>query len=163
MPANAAGAALYHERDAGAGFAECAVRGIATTVRRLARLRVRILFIVGPFDMSASNHNWVCFDCHFVKRQPKTAKRVPKCPECGSDCFCLGYKVEIPKKSDTSGWSKLRAECQRRHLASSDMQAIRRVREAHTAERQIARLRTLGPNKDREKIIAKLNDKVHAS
>jgi hypothetical protein len=112
--------------------------------------------------MSASNHNWVCFECLFVTRQPKTAKRVPKCAECRSDCFCLGYKVEIPKKSDRDGWRKLRAESRRRYLASSDKQSIRRVREAHAAERRIAQLRALGPNKDREKIIAELNEKIHA-
>ena len=49
--------------------------------------------------MPASNYNWVCFDCRFVTRLSKTSRRLPKCAECGSDCYCLGYKVEIPQFS----------------------------------------------------------------
>jgi hypothetical protein len=112
--------------------------------------------------MPVSNHNWDCFDCRFVTRQPKTARRVPKCAECGSECYCLGYKVEIPKKSDSRGWRSLRTESRKRHLAWSDRQAVRRVREAHAAERRIAHLRSLGPNKARGKIIAELKEKIHA-
>jgi hypothetical protein len=113
-------------------------------------------------SMSASNYNWVCFDCRFVTRQPKMSRRVPRCAECGSDCYCLGYKVQIPRKTDARGWRALRLESRRRHLASSDRQAVKRVREAHAAERRIAHLRSLGPNKDREKIIAELQEKVGA-
>jgi hypothetical protein len=112
--------------------------------------------------MSASNYNWVCFDCRFVTRQPKPARRVPKCAQCGADCYCLGYKVEIPKKSDTAAWRSLRLESRKRHLAWSDRQAVKRVREAHAAERRIAHLRSLAPNKDREKMIADLKEKIHA-
>lgn len=50
--------------------------------------------------LSASNCNWVCFDCRFVTRQAKMSRHIPKCADCGSDCYCLGYKVEIPKKAD---------------------------------------------------------------
>jgi hypothetical protein len=110
--------------------------------------------------MSASNYNWVCFGCRFVIRQPKTSRRVPKCRECGSDCHCLGYKVEIPKKTDARGWRALHLESRKRHLASEDRQAVRRVREAHAAQRRIAHLRSLGPNKDREKIIRELEVKI---
>lgn len=112
--------------------------------------------------MSASNYNWVCFDCRFVTRQPKTGRRVPKCAECGVECYCLGYKVEIPKKSDMSGWKSLRAESRKRHLEWSDRQAVERVRKAHAAERRIAYLRSLEPNKDREKMIAELKEKIRA-
>ncbi len=112
--------------------------------------------------MSASNYNWVCFDCRFVTRQPKPASRVPKCAKCGADCYCLGYKVEIPKKSDTSGWRSLRLESRKRHLEWLDRQAVKRVREAHAAERRIAHLRSLAPNKDREKMIAELKEEIHA-
>jgi hypothetical protein len=52
-------------------------------------------------------------------------------------------------------------ESRKRHLASSDDQAVSRVREAHAAERRIAHLRSLGPNKDREKIIEELKEKIH--
>lgn len=111
--------------------------------------------------MPPSNYNWVCFDCRYVTRQSKPASRVPKCAECSSDCFCLGYKVEIPKKSDTRGWKMLRLESHKRHSDSLDEQAISRAREIHAAERRIAQLRSLGPNKDREKKIAELLKKIH--
>ncbi len=96
-------------------------------------------------------------------RQPKTAPRLPKCPECGADCYCLGYKVEIPKKADLRGWRKLRLDCRKRQLAWSDRQAVKRVREVHAAERRIAYLRSLGPSRDREKLIAELTEKIHGS
>lgn len=111
--------------------------------------------------MSANNYNWVCFDCRFVIRKPKMSRRVPKCAECGSECYCLGYKVKIPKKPDARGWRALRLECRRRYLEWSAQQAVRRVREAHAAERRIAHLRSLGPNKDREKIIAELQKSIY--
>jgi hypothetical protein len=112
--------------------------------------------------MSASNYNWVCFTCHFVTRQPKSARRIPKCSECGSDCYCLGYKVEIPKKSNTRGWKTLRLESRKRHLELSDQQAVRQVRTTHIIERRITHLLSLGPNKDRQKMITELKKKTHA-
>jgi hypothetical protein len=111
--------------------------------------------------MSASNYNWVCFDCRFVTRRAKMSRRIPKCGDCGSDCCCLGYKVEIPKKADARGWKALRLESCRRHLAWADRQAVRRVREAHAAERRIAHIRSPGPNRDREKLIEELKEKIH--
>ena len=80
---------------------------------------------------------------------------------CGSDCYCLGYKVEIPRKSDARGWKALRMETRQRHFRWSESQALRRVRVIHEAERRIAHLRSLGPNKDRERTIKKL--KKHAN
>ena len=113
-------------------------------------------------DMSASNYNWVCFDCRFVTRQSKPALRVPKCTHCGADCWCLGYKVAIPKKSDMTGWKKLRLESRKRYLESSENKAVDRVRKAHAAERHIAQLRSLAPNKDREKMITELKKSLDA-
>ena len=112
--------------------------------------------------MSASNYNWVCFQCHSTTRQPKAARTIPKCPECGTELYCLGYKVEVPRKLDVRGWRKLHLDCRNRLLASSDRQAIKRVREVHAAEREITRLRALGPAKGRQKIIGKLEEKVRA-
>ena len=111
--------------------------------------------------MSASNHNWVCFDCRFVKRQPGHEHRIPKCNECGSDCFCIGHKVEIPKKSDMRGWKTLRLESRKRYFEWSERQAVWRVRQTHATERQIVHLHSLGPNKDIEKMIAELKEKIH--
>jgi len=110
--------------------------------------------------MSASNFNWVCFDCRRVVRQAKTARRIPKCAECGSDCFCLGYKVDIPRNSDTNGWKALRLECRKRNLALSDSHGVKRVKDAHAAERRIVELRSRGANKDREKLVSELTKKI---
>ena len=90
------------------------------------------------------------------------SRRVPKCAECGAECYFLGYKVEIPKKSDVRGWRSLRLETRRRHLARAESQAVTRVRVAHAAERRIVRLQSLGANREREKIIAQLREKIHA-
>jgi hypothetical protein len=106
--------------------------------------------------MSASNYSWVCFDCRFVVRQPKTAMRVPKCTGCGSDCYSLGYKVEIPKKDDIRGWRKLRDDCRSRALNEADQNSVEAVRAIHSAERRVAQLRSLPKNKDREKLIEAL-------
>ena len=106
--------------------------------------------------MSASNYSWVCFECRLVVRQPKTAKRIPKCLGCGSECYCLGYKVEVPKKEDLRSWRKLREDCRARELARSDAEAVAKVRGAHEAERRIAELLALPANRDRSKLIAEL-------
>jgi hypothetical protein len=111
--------------------------------------------------MSASNYSWVCFDCRSIVRQPKTSRRIPKCPECKADCYCLGYKVEIPKKKDVRGWRRLRLECRRREVARLDQEAKQRAREVHASERRIADLRSRGQSRDREKLIADLQQKMH--
>jgi hypothetical protein len=85
-----------------------------------------------------------------------------ECSGCGTDLYCLGYKVEVPRKLDVRGWRQLHLDCRKRVLASSDEQAIRRVRVIHTAEREIARLRALGPAKGRQKIIRELEVKARA-
>src|SRR5262245_30611567 len=110
--------------------------------------------------MSASNHNWVCFDCRCVTRRAKTAAGIPKCRECGSDCACLGYKVAIPKKSDIKAWRALRLECRRRNRLAADNLAVERARVGHAAERRIAALRTRGQNRDREKVVRELRKKL---
>jgi len=110
--------------------------------------------------MSASNYSWVCFECRLVVRQPKTAKRVPKCLGCGSDCFCLGYKVEVPKKEDLRGWRRLRDDCRARALVQADESAIERVRAGHEAERRIAQLLALPQNKERTKLVAELRKRT---
>jgi hypothetical protein len=110
--------------------------------------------------MSASNYSWVCFECHLVVRQPKTAKRVPKCVGCGAGCYCLGYKVEVPKKEDARGWRRLRDDCRDRELDQADADAVAKVREAHDAERRIAQLSELPANKERLKLIEELRKKT---
>lgn len=112
--------------------------------------------------MSASNFNWVCFRCRLTKRHPTYAKIVPKCVECGTDLYCLRGKVEVPRRLDARGWQKLHLDCRGRLLAWSDQQAVRRVRAVHAAEREVARLRVLGPDKGRQKIIRRLEKRVYA-
>lgn len=113
--------------------------------------------------MSASNYNWVCFPCRFSLRHPKTARTVPKCAQCGADLYCLGYKVEVPGKLDVRGWRKLHADCRERTLASSDQDAVQRVRDLHASEKELIRMRALGPAKGRQKIICSLAQKVRAA
>lgn len=110
--------------------------------------------------MSASNYSWVCFECRLVVRQPKTAKRVPLCVACHSDLYCLGYKVEVPPKDNLRGWRKLRDDCRELQLGINDERIVRKVRDAHAAERRIAELRTLPKNKDRENLITELKTKI---
>lgn len=106
--------------------------------------------------MSASNYNWVCFECRLVIRQAKTEKRIPKCLGCGSDSFCLGYKVEVPRKEDVRGWRQLRDDCRIRETARLRKEALDRYRYAKAAKLRIEQLEALPPNKDRAKLIAQL-------
>lgn len=110
--------------------------------------------------MSASNNNYVCFNCRTAIRYPKTAPEAPKCRECGSECFCLGYKVEIPKHDDIKAWRELRAESGRRALASQQMLTLREVRRQHFVEKEICRLRKMPDNRDRNRQIKKLEEEL---
>ena len=110
--------------------------------------------------MSASNHNWICFRCRFVARQPKTVRVVPKCADCDADLYCLGYKVEVPRKINVRAWRRLGLDCRRRLLARSDRQEVRRVRLAHVAEREVVHLRALSLAKGKRKPIRRLKEKA---
>ena len=90
------------------------------------------------------------------------SRRVPKCTECGSNCYCLGYKVDIPRKTDARGWRALRKESRKRYLEFLVREAIRRVNEVHEVERRIAHLRSLGPNKDRKRLIQELKANIYS-
>ena len=74
--------------------------------------------------------------------------------------FCLGYKVEVPKKEDARGWRRLREDCRERELSTADAHHIARVRKQHEAERRIAQLVALPENKERTKLIAELRKKT---
>lgn len=110
--------------------------------------------------MSASNHNYVCFGCRTAIRYPKTTPHPPKCRECGAECFCLGYKVEIPKHDDIKVWRELRAECERRAMASDEAISLKGVRRKHFVEQEIRRLRELPDNRDRTRQIKKLEEEL---
>lgn len=106
--------------------------------------------------MSASNHNWVCFECHYSTRQQKHTDHTPKCPECGDDCYCLGYKVEIPKKSDSKKWKEIKEESRRRDLEAALARSESKVRSIHRIEKEIARLEAMDENEGRRAQIKKL-------
>ena len=70
--------------------------------------------------------------------------------------YCLGYKVEIPKKEDVRAWRRLREDCRAIALRAAEEERVTRVRQQHAAERRIAELSALPPNRDRSKTIAAL-------
>lgn len=113
--------------------------------------------------MSASNYNWVCFRCRFTKRHPTYAKIVPKCAECGTELHCLQGRVSVPRRLDVRGWRKLHLDRRQRVLAFADARAVKRVRVVHATERELAQLRRLGPARGRQKIVAKLEEKLRGN
>ena len=110
--------------------------------------------------MSASNYNYVCFDCRTAIRHPKTAKQAPKCLSCGAECFCLGYKVEIPKHTEHKEWQAIYNESMRRQRESNDRMALFRVRRIHWLEHEIDRLSAMPENRDRSRQIKKLREEL---
>jgi len=110
--------------------------------------------------MSASNYNYVCFECRTAIRHPKTATHAPKCRDCGNECFCLGYKVEIPKHADIRSWRELLAECERRASYFEETIEFRGVRRQHFLEQEILRLRQMPDNRDRNRQIKKLEEEL---
>ena len=110
--------------------------------------------------MSASNYNWVCFDCRIALRQPKVSEEIPLCPDCGRECFCLGYKVEIPRRDAVRAWRQLREESRRRYHAHQDRVNRWRVRRKHDLEKEIARMEAMEENKDRSRQIKKLKEEL---
>ena len=110
--------------------------------------------------MPASNHNWVCFQCRTAVRRPNTNQAVPKCMSCGNDCYCLGYKVAIPKKSDIKAWRQINDFIRDRDFAVVDFKRIQELRRKHDLEKEIFRMELLDENKDRSRLIKKLKDQL---
>jgi len=110
--------------------------------------------------MSASNHNYVCFECRTTIRHAKTAKKKPHCLSCGAECFNLGYKVEVPKHDDLRAWRELRAECERRAEVARQERAVRSVRKQHFLEQEINRMRQMPENRDRSRQIKQLEEEL---
>jgi len=107
--------------------------------------------------MSASNFNWVCFDCRYAKREPKTSRYIPQCLYCKNDLFCLGYKVAIPKRSDIKRWKKIQKDSYILQVECIDSLAKEKVRQKHCIEREIQRLEYLKDTKENRKKIKKLS------
>lgn len=110
--------------------------------------------------MSSSNENWVCFVCRTSRREPKTADRHPTCHDCGAECFCIGSKVEVPKHDAVKEWRELQAEWNRRVDAGREGRRLRRTREKHFLEKDIARMEALPLNKDRTRDIKALREEL---
>ena len=110
--------------------------------------------------MSASNHNYVCFNCRTAIRHPKTASRAPRCLTCGVECFCLGYMVEVPRHDDLRAWRDLHTECERRLQASQKTSVLGTVRRQHFLEQKIRRLGSMVSNQDRNRQIKRLEEEL---
>ncbi len=87
---------------------------------------------------------------------------MPRCDRCGAECFCLGYKVEIPKKEDVRGWRKLREDCRQRELNTIAFDTAERTRAVCEAERRIAELEAKGENRERARLIANIRKTLAA-
>jgi hypothetical protein len=112
--------------------------------------------------MSVSNNNWVCFACRTSQRHQKLSGRVPVCPDCGADCFCLGYKVEVPRREAIRAWHRLQDECRRRVFSRIKSEQRWEVRRKHDLEKEIVRMERLGENKDRARQIKRLKIQLAA-
>ncbi len=103
--------------------------------------------------MSANNNNWICFDCRYAIRKPKMFESTPKCNVCGKDCFCLGYKIAVPKKTDRKAWEELRQNCRRKLLNNFEADIKSKVKLRHAIEKEIAHLESRGFNRERNRQI----------
>lgn len=105
---------------------------------------------------------WVCFHCHFVKREPKYTSHVPKCAECGADCDNLGHHLRVPAKTDRRGWRALQALCRKGAMQSLKKKSLDQTRSKHWLEREIARMEALAENRDRRRRINVLKKRLTA-
>ena len=112
--------------------------------------------------MSENNFNWVCFECRFCTRKHKFQDFTPKCNVCKSDCYCLGYKVEVPKATNLKAWKTLKNECYSRDIAFAQESQLNTVRVKHDIEAEIKRLMSKPINKDLTKQIKRLNQQLLA-
>lgn len=111
---------------------------------------------------SGAGCTWVCFHCHFVKREPKYASRVPKCAKCGADCDNLGHRFRVPVKTDGRAWRALQALCRKSAMQSLKKKSLDQTRSKHWLEQEIARLEALTENRDRRRRINVLKKRLSA-
>ncbi len=91
------------------------------------------------------------------------SRRIPLCPECGRECFNLGYKVAIPRRSAAKSWRLIRMESRRRLLVWDAYMSRYRVRRRHYLEKEIARMGAMEPNRERSRQIRKMQDQLQKS
>jgi hypothetical protein len=99
------------------------------------------------------NNNWVCFACRVVIRKPSGITQLPKCPDCGSECFFLGHKVEVPNQRNLRAWRELHLDCRERELNRREKSSQEKVRRTHDIEQEIARIKALPENAGRRSYI----------
>ena len=107
-----------------------------------------------------SNHNYVCFECRINVRRSKVAIEVPRCPNCGSECRSVGYKVPIPPKSDPQAWARLAELIRQRDLKSLLSEQKSNVQQLHKLERQLQTLERRPSNAARDRSIRELQRRV---
>ena len=108
--------------------------------------------------VSTNNYDWVCFSCCYAKREAKQSKNIPLCQECKAEMICVGYKIEIPKRSSKKEWrdfkeSYLYYEAEK--LVESQKQE---VRAKHRMEKEIKRVEALADNKMNRKNLKRLKE-----
>jgi len=95
-----------------------------------------------------SNYAWVCFSCRTAVRRSPVAKDV-RCPECASQCECIGYKTLVPARTKIRDWRMLSEAFYRSRRNYVFGQQKRRVRRIHDLEQEIARLEAMPLNDGR--------------
>ena len=88
------------------------------------------------------------------------SERIPTCINCNDECYCLGYKVAIPKKDDDKAWIRLRDDCFARDIQHQERVAKERVRRFHDTERKIYELESMEENQGRKKLIKQLKQEL---
>lgn len=53
--------------------------------------------------------NLVCCKCKYTRKgyREKNNEQPEKCPQCGGKLNDIGSKIEVPKKRDKKGWTKI--------------------------------------------------------
>jgi hypothetical protein len=108
-----------------------------------------------------SSRTWACFACRLTVRRPATYGRETltesvACPECGRECFNLGYKIRVPKRRDDRAWEELRAQIFDAEEEQAEEAAADSVRLQHTLEQRIAELESRPSDPQRERLIRDL-------
>lgn len=107
-----------------------------------------------------SNHNYVCFECRINLRRSKVASEAPRCPSCGNECSCLGYKIPIPPRHDERAWSELLDQSREQALRTLADRREENVRLVHELERQIVELSRRPSNPGRERTLSELRSRL---
>ena len=83
------------------------------------------------------------------------------CLTCDRPCYCLGHRIELPKKNDTAGWKQLQGWCEDRQKAIRDQNDQTQTRRRHEIEKRILELQSRPSNPDRERRIKALQKQLH--